>query len=526
METEELIGQDLVKSKMKTQDDLADFKRKISKKYKIEFPANTYLLKTYRNLAAHRIVKKNPAIERLLRTRPVRSLSGIINVSVLTKPYPCPGQCIYCPLEQGIPKSYLSGEPAVERAKRLKFDPFLQTKERINALAKEGHPTDKIDLRIIGATWSYYPKQYQTWFVKRCFDAANNKTSKNLPIAHKLNERSRHRIIGLSTETRPDFIDKKEVARMRKLGITKVEIGVQSVYDDVLKLIRREHTTDQSRKSTKLLREAGIKVSYHVMPDLPGTTPKKDIDMLKIIFSDPGLKPDLMKIYPCALLEEAPLYHTLYKQGLYKPFSEKTLLRIIKESKKFAPYYVRIERITRDIPAPRIITGPAKITNFREVVAREIEKERWKCKCIRCREIKQNYSQREKAFLFRQDYGAGGGKEIFLSFENKNRTKLYSLLRLRIPSYTLSNTKHFISVLNNSAIIREIHTYGQMVPISKKKTAPQHKGFGTRLIKEAEKIAFKEFGLKKIAAISGVGVRDYWRKFEYELKDTYMVKNI
>jgi elongator complex protein 3 len=505
---------------------LADFKRKISKKYKIKFPANTYLLQIYRNLTALKKIKKVPTIEKLLRTRPIRSLSGIINVSVLTKPYPCPGKCIYCPLEQGIPKSYLSGEPAVERAKRLKFDPFLQTKERINALDKEGHPTDKIDLRIIGATWSYYPKQYQTWFIKRCFDAANNKISKNLITAHRINEKSKHRIIGLSIETRPDFVNEKEVIRMRKLGITKVEIGIQSIYNDVLKLIKREHAVGQTKQATKLLRDAGIKVSYQTMPNLPGSTPKKDIDMMKIIFSDPNLKPDLMKIYPCALLKEAPLYHTLYKQGLYKPFTEKTLLRVIRKSKKFAPYYVRIERITRDIPAPRIVVGPTKITNFREVVAREIQKEGWKCKCIRCREIKQDYSPKEKVVLFRQDYDAGSGKEIFLSFENKNRTKLYSLLRFRIPSHTLLGTKHFIPVLNHSAIIREIHTYGQMVPISKKKTAPQHKGFGTKLIKEAEEITVKEFSLKKIAAISGVGARNYWRKFNYNLKDAYMIKNL
>ncbi len=513
-----LIIKELIKKRIKNSSDLAIFKRQVSKKYKILTPSNIQLLKAYHELTKKKRIKKSKIIEEILKTRPIRSLSGIVNISVLTKPYPCPGECIYCPLEDGFPKSYLSGEPAAERAKALGFNPYFQTKQRIKALQLTGHPTDKIDLRIIGGTWSYYPKNYQTRFIKRCFDACNNKTSKNLIQAQKLNESTKHRIIGLSIETRPDFIDKVEIKRLRNLGVTKVELGVQTIYDNILKMNLRGHKIKDTIKATKLLKNTGFKVSYQVMPNLLGSTPKKDIEMMKTIFSDEKFKPDLIKIYPCALVKEAPLYE-LYKKGKYNPYSLKILIKILCEIKKDIPYYTRIERIIRDIPSPRIIKGPVKISNLREVVKKEMKEKNWECKCIRCREIKAKYDPKEKIYLFRNDYNASGAKEIFLSFENKKRNKLYSLLRLRIPS----NDKPVLSVLKNAALIREIHTYGQLVPISEKKTAPQHKGLGKKLIKEAERIIRNEFGLKKIAVISGVGARNYWRKFNYKLKDSYMV---
>jgi len=520
MKIQKLIIKDLIKNRIRTQADLTSFKRNISKKYKIPFLTNIWLLKAYHELLKDKRIKKSNNLENLLKTRPVRSLSGIINVSVLTKPYPCPGRCLYCPEEKGIPKSYLSGEPAVERAKNLNYNPYLQVKKRVEMLKTEGHPTDKIDLRIIGGTWSYYPKQYQTWFVKRCFDGCNKKSSKNLKKAQKLNETTKHRIIGFSIETRPDFINKKEIKRMRRLGITKVEMGIQSIYDDVLNLNQRGHKVKAIIKATKLLKDAGFKVSYQVMPNLPGSNPQKDKRMFKELFKNPDFKPDSLKIYPCALLKEAPLYKW-YLKGKYKPYSEKTLIDIIKQAKKKIPYYVRIERIIRDIPSPRIITGPAKISNLRQVIAKEIKKEGWKCKCIRCREIKDKYNLEEKLYLHREDYEASEGKEIFLTFENKKRERLYSLLRLRI-----TQKKHFLPVLQDAAIIREIHTYGQLVPISERKLAPQHRGLGKKLIKKAEEIAKKEFGLDKIAVISAVGTREYYRKFSYKLRDSYMVKSL
>jgi len=445
-------------------------------------------------------------LELLLITRPIRSLSGIVNISVLTKPYPCPGECIYCPKEENIPKSYVSGEPAVERAKKLKYDPYKQTKLRIEMLEYEGHPTDKIELRIVGGTWSFYKKPYQEWFVKRCFDACNKKNSKTLEKAQKANEKAKHRIVGLSIETRPDFINEKEINHLRKLGMTMVELGVQSTHDDILKLNKRGHTIKETIKATKLLKDAGFKVLYQMMPNLPGSNIKKDEKMFKELFTSQDFQPDLLKIYPCALLKEAPMYK-LYKNKQYKPYTEKQLINLIKNIKKHIPVYIRIQRISRDIPSSRIIAGPAKISNIRQI----LKNQNLKCKCIRCREVRTDYNKKEKPQLIRKDYKASGGKEIFLSFETK--TKLYSLLRLRKTS-------------DNKAIIREIHTFGQQLPIKEriKSLSPQHQGFGKRLIKEAEKITKKELKLKKISVITAVGVRNYFKKLGYKPENTYMVK--
>ena len=480
------------------------------------------MLKSYHNLLEKKSIKKSEKLEKLLKTRPIRSLSGIVNVSVLTKPYPCPGRCIYCPSETNIPKSYLSGEPAVERAKRLKYDPYLQIQKRLEVLDMSGHSTDKIELRTIGGTWSFYNLKYKIWFIKKCFDAANETKDikdekktivqlwKELEKAQKKNEKAKYRIIGLSFETRPDFINSKEIEEMRRLGATKIELGVQSVYDDVLKFNKRGHTVKETVEATELLKNAGFKVAYQMMLNLPKSTQKKDIQMFKELFNSESFKPDALKIYPCALVKEAPLYK-LYLKKQYKPYTEKQLIETIKSIKKLIPRYVRVERIIRDIPSPLIVEGGARISNLRQVIDEQIKKEGWQCQCIRCREIK-DANIKEKTYLFREDYNASNGKEIFLSFEGKNRKYLYSLLRLRINK--------------TDAIIREVHVYGQAASISKKNSQVQHKGLGLKMIKEAEGIVKKDFGLKKIKIISGVGARDYYRsKLNYKLKDRYMVKS-
>ena len=503
---------EIIKKKVRTSVDLAQTKRKIAKRYKIPCPSNIDLLKIYHELTKKGKIKKSVVLESLLKTRPIRSLSGIVNISVLTKPYPCPGKCLYCPQELGIPKSYVSGEPAVERAKRLEFNPYLQVKKRIEMLKIEGHHTDKIELRIVGGTWSYYPKKYQSWFIERCLEACNEKMSKNLEEAQRLNEKATHRIVGLSIETRPDFINPSEIKWLRELGVTMVELGIQSIYDDVLKINLRGHKVKEAILATKLLKDAGFKVLYQMMPNLPGSDLKRDEKMFEELFSNPTFQPDLLKIYPCALLKEAPLYQ-LWRRGKYKPYTRSQLMNLIKSIKKKIPYYARIQRITRDIPSKTIVAGPAKISNLRQILLEKMKIEGWQCKCIRCREVKEKYNLKEKVYLFRKNYRASDGKEIFLSFENKNRTKLYSLLRLRITS-------------QNKAVIREIHTYGPLVPIDKKRLAPQHRGLGKKLIKEVEKIAKNEFGLKKIVVISSVGARKYFRELGYKLKDTYMVKSL
>ena len=495
----------------------------MAKKYKATLPTNIRLLKTYHKLVKTKRIKKYKRLKSLLIVRPVRSLSGIVNVSLLTKPYPCPGKCIYCPTQAGVPKSYLDNEPAVMRAILTKYDPGLQIKTRIEALKANGHHTEKIELRIIGATWSFYPKTYQTSFIKRCFDAVNNKKSKNLEEAQKLNEKAKHRIVGLCVETRPDFIDEKEIKRMRKLGITRVELGVQSIYDDVLKFNKRGHKIESTISATKLLKDAGFKVGYQMMPNLPKSTIKKDEKMFKQLFVSSEFKPDLLKIYPTALLKQAPLYR-LWKKKQYKPYTKKELINLLKKAKLSVPNFVRIQRIIRDIPAQSIVTGPAKISNMRQILKKELKKEGLKCKCIRCREIRDSYNPKEKIKMFRFDYNASEGKEIFLTFENEKQERLYSLLRLRIPSQFFTKEKHFMPVLQNSTIIREIHTYGQQLPLKQKGFSAQHKGLGKKLMKEAERITKKEFGLNKIAVISSVGTREYFRKFGYKLKDEYMIK--
>jgi len=517
---------ELIQKPIRSESALSEFKRKVAKQYKIPLPSNQELLQAYHNLLKVKRVKPNKRLEELLRVKKIRSLSGIVNVSVLTKPYPCPGKCIYCPEQKGLPKSYLENEPAVMRALANKFDPYLQTKNRIRALKEEGHPTDKIELRIIGGTWSYYPKRYQTWFIKKCFDACNERKASTLKEAQKINEEASHRIVGITIETRPDFIDKEEIKRLRNLGVTRVELGVQSIYDDILELNRRGHKVEATIQATKLLKDAGFKVSYQIMPNLPGATPSRDKKMFKELFSNPNFRPDLLKIYPTALLKEAPLYKW-WQEGKYKPYSKRVLIELLKEIKKEIPYYVRIQRITRDIPAQKIIAGPAKISNLRQIVNQILEKEGWKCHCIRCREVRNNYNPKTPLYLFREDYFASGGKEIFLTFEDRERRRLYSLLRLRIPSYYYEkHSSPIFSVLKEAAIIREIHTYGQLVPLSEKKNAPQHQGLGKKLIKIAEEITKNEFHLPKIAVIAGVGVRSYYRKLNYTLRETYMVKRL
>ncbi len=504
--------------------DLAVLKRKLAKKYGLSILSNVNLLKAYHTFCHKKRKKPDKNIEIILRKRLVRSLSGVAVVSVLTKPYPCPGKCLYCPTEKGMPKSYLSNEPAAMRAVLNNFDPARQVKNRLESLALQGHPTDKIELIIIGGTWSFFPKSYKNWFVKRCFEAFNadspGQQTKTLATAQKMNEKSKHRVIGITIETRPDYINAREIRHLRELGVTRIEMGVQSVFDDVLKYNLRGHTIDDVVTATKMLKNAGFKICYHIMPNLPGSTPKKDKDAFTNLFFGQAFQPDLLKIYPCAILKNAPLYK-LWLKGKYKPYTEKKLVNLLLEIKKTIPFYCRIQRLTRDIPSQSIVTGPAKVSNMRQVLEKLSAEQGWRCKCIRCREVKGNYNEKESLYLYRQDYNASDGKEIFLSYENKTRTHLYSLLRLRVPS------KPFLfPVLKDSSIIRELHTYGQLHPLGVIAISPQHKGLGKKLIKQAEQISRKDFRLKKISVISGIGARGYYKKLGYRLEDTYMTKKL
>ncbi len=519
--TEEII-KEIIKNRKNALENLDKVKREMAKKFNSRPAPNVKLLESYHKLVKNKRIKRDKEIEYLLTIRKVRSLSGIVNVSVLTKPHPCPGKCIYCPREDNIPQSYLRKEPAVQRAVLTKFNPYLQIQTRLKSLIKTGHPVDKIELRIIGGTWSFYPKKYQSWFVAKCFQAANNfpKKTNHRPSLEKeqiKNEGAKNKIIGITIETRPDFITQEEIKRLRKMGITRVELGVQSIYNKVLRINKRGHEVSATIKATKLLKDAGFKISYQIMPNLMGSTFKEDIKMFKEIFSNPDFRPDLLKIYPLALVKSSPLYKYYFK-GKFSPYSKQKLIELLIKIKQQVPYWCRIQRIIRDIPSQDIVEGGTKTSNLRELVQEEMNKRGLRCKCIRCREVKEAYNPKEKLYLFRADYRASGGKEVFLSLENKNRTRLYSLLRLRIPSDCS------LPVLKKSAIVREIHTYGRLKPILEKGIiSPQHKGLGKKLMKQAEKIS-REHDLKRISVISGVGVRDYYRKLGYRLKETYMIK--
>lgn len=519
------IIKEIQKRKPKTKEELSKIKLSFSKKYKIPFPKDTEIFSFYEKLKKEKKIKEDKNLEKILVKKKIRSLSGIVSITCLTKPFPCPGKCIFCPQAQNFPKSYLPGEPAAERAKKLSYDPFLQMKERIKSLEIQGHPTEKIELIILGGCFNFYPKEYQEWFIKRCFDAANEKESKNLEEAKKINETAKKRIVGISVETRPDLISEKEIIFFRYLGITKVEIGVQIPDDEILKLNQRGHTKKEIIFATKLLKDAGFKVQYHLMPNLFGSSFENDIKRFKEIFENENYRPDWIKLYPCVVLEKTKLFK-LWKEGKYKPYDDKKLIELLIEIKKTLPYYVRVARLFRDIPANQIVAG-CKISNLREVIKKEMEKRKIKCKCIRCREVRERYNPKDKFYLFREDYFASGGKEIFLSYETKNREKLFSFLRLRVPSTFFEKKKHFIKVLDGAGIVRELHTYGKSLPLKMRNSlSPQHKGLGKKLLLLAEKILKKEFGLKKIAVISGVGVREYYRKLGYTLQGEYMIKKL
>jgi len=428
-----------------------------------------------------------------------------------------------------MPKSYLSNEPAIMRAILTKFDPYRQVKTRLKALATNGHKTDKVELITLGGSWSAYPRQYQTWFIKRCFDGLNDHRAQNLAQAQKLNESAVHRCIGLTLETRPDLITVEEIKRMRQLGCTRVELGVQTIFEPILKLNKRGHTVKQIANATKLLKKAGFKITYHLMPNLPGSTPAKDLKIFKELFHNPDFQPDQLKIYPCVVTKNSELYRW-HRQGRFKPYSDNQLEKLLIEIKKAVPRYVRIIRLIRDIPSGSIIAGN-KITNLRQIIQQKTVRTKMACHCIRCRQATKAPKNSGSVKLFIKKYRASDGVEYFLSLEDKSQKTLYAFLRLRIQKTLepiqnddlLKFNKTFPE-LKNAAIIRELHTYGELISIGSKHEAVQHIGLGKKLMTEAEKIC-KKNELKKIAVIAGIGVRKYYEKLGYRLENTYMIKN-
>jgi elongator complex protein 3 len=490
--------------------------------------AKDQLVHGYRELVARGVLPPSREILARLRTKPIRTLSGVAPVTVLTKPFPCPGECIFCPEFAGMPKSYVPDEPGALRGGQLQFDPYLQTALRIRALENIGHSTDKVELLILGGTWSYYPPDYQEWFIQRCLDAMNGEESVTLEEAQRRNETAPHRNVGLVIETRPDYVDAAEVTRLRRLGVTKVQIGVQSLDDDILLRNKRGHTVEQTRQAFRLLRAGGFKIHAHWMPNLLGATPQSDLADFSRLWDDAALRPDELKIYPCSLIADTELYDR-WERGEYHPYTDDELVDLVAECKTRVPPYCRINRVMRDIPAGHIIAG-SKRSNLRQVVHRAMKARGQVCHCIRCREVRGQKVDAETLVLQDLTYDAGATREHFLSFETQGVRKgqglplLAGFLRLSLP--TTSPQPGFLDEIAGAAMIREVHVYGPALEIGEEDEGKaQHAGLGTALIERAAEIA-RAAGFSRLAVIAATGTRDYYRARGFELGELYMTRNL
>jgi elongator complex protein 3 len=521
----------------------------------------------------------DPEVFARLRRKPVRTMSGVTPVSVLTKPFPCPGECIFCPNDVRMPKSYLANEPGAQRAEENSFDPYLQTYSRLNTLYETGHPTDKIEVIILGGTWSFYPETYQLWFVRRIFDALHDfgqgidrthevwtalrevsqfhpdhvaeetidgthiaqtynqvvqriyrdemrrsreyaqaitrgerprtlmdeyATWDELEAAHRENETSPCRCVGLVIETRPDRISVDEVRRIRRLGATKVQVGIQSLDDNVLRINKRGHTVEMTRRAIRLLRLAGFKIHAHWMPNLYGSSPDADIDDYRRLFADPDIRPDELKIYPCSLIESAELMQ-VFEAGLWQPYTNDELLRVLMACFQHTPEYCRLTRVVRDIPGTDIVAGDM-MTNFRQVVEQELKRRGLRSPDIRAREVQGRSISPEALHLDELRYETGIGDEVFLQYITEDR-QIAGFLRLSLPS-----VPPIMDELTNAAMIREVHVYGPALGLGEELPGKaQHSGLGKQLIDRAAEIAAGR-GYERLAVISSVGTREYYRR--------------
>ncbi|MBD3163554.1 MAG: tRNA uridine(34) 5-carboxymethylaminomethyl modification radical SAM/GNAT enzyme Elp3 [Candidatus Eisenbacteria bacterium] len=460
---------------------------------------------------------------RKIRMKPVRTISGVTPVTVLTRPAPCPGKCIFCPTDVRMPKSYLHDEPAAMRAELLAFDPFAQVSRRIEAFAFNGHATDKIELLVLGGTWSAYPRDYQERFLLRCFDAMNGTASATLEEAHARNETARHRNVGLVVETRPDHVDLEEVRRLRRLGVTKVQMGAQSLDDEILRKNGRGHTVEETRIAMTRLRAFGLKLVLHWMPNLHGATVASDRADFERLWSDPALRPDEIKIYSTALLANSDLYR-LWERGEYTPYGDEELLDLVLDCKERVPEYCRINRLYRDIPSTNIIAG-CKMSNMRQHLQERMAREGRRCRCLRCREVRGDAVAEEDLRPVERRYATRETEERFLSFETAG-DRLAGYLRLSLPARpgSVEGIDLGVPELRDAALVREVHVYGPSLRLGDAaQDRAQHRGLGTRLLERAERIA-REAGYPRVAVIASVGTRPYYAARGYRREGTYMVR--
>lgn len=547
-----------IEEKDLTKDKFHKIQNEVYKKYKLSKPyPSTEMLERYAYLVANGLIEEKNSFIRVLRKRWVRSLSWVTVISLLTKFFGCPGQCIYCPTFEWLPKSYIPNEPAVQRAELNKFDPILQIHNRLRALEVTGHKIEKNDVRIIGGTWSVYPKEYRENFIKGIYDAFNSYDemkkhieetnlssdrfasfkirewykvyeSASLEEAKKRNETSRCRVIGIAIETRPDWVTPEEIKSLRRYWVTRVEIGYQTTIDEINIQNKRWHTNKESIEATKLLKNAGFKVVAHMMPNLLGSTPELDKKAMREVFENPYFRPDELKIYPMVVTDKSELTD-IWKAGWFKAYDDETLINLMCELEQIIPEYVRINRTYRDIPASEILHW-STLSNLRQIVEDKLSEKWIHLVDIRHREIKNKKNNPHDAVLHTYEYEASEGKEFFLTFEDPEDRTIFSLLRLRIPyivdNKVDNNLTTILPELKWASLIREIHTFWDQLWIGEKwENFGQHIGFWKRLIEEAERLS-KEHGYKKVAVIAWVWVRWYYEKRGYILEWEYMTKNI
>ncbi len=465
-------------------------------------------------------IPKNAEIKKAcglnITTKPVRTISGISPIAVMIEPLSCPFQCIYCPSGDAA-KSYIGFEPASRRARRNNFDPYLQTKDRLKQYRLLGHPTDKCHIIVMGGTFMSKPRSYRDWFVKRIYDALNEKESETLEKSIKANETARNRATGLTIETRPDFSRKEHINEMLRLSATLVELGVQTLDERILEKIKRGHGVSDVVEATRLLKDSSLKVTYHLMLGLTGIEGKnirKEIKLFKRVIEDERFRPDMLKIYPTVVTKGAELYG-MWRRGEYDPLTSEEAVEMLMEIKQIVPPWMRIMRIQRDIPGNFIDAGP-NLTNLRQIVAERMKSEGLKCRCIRCREVGR--SPASDVEMVERTYKSSRGREFFISFEDLESDSIAGFIRLRFPA------EPFREELKESSLVRELHVYGREAKIGEKGEW-QHRGLGRALLERAEEISASQ-GFSRIAVMSGVGVRKYYEKFGYRLDGPYMVKDL
>ena len=495
------------------------------------FYSKADLIAGYRRLVAEGDLEPDPAVMQRIRMKPTRTQSGVAPVTVLTAPAGCPGECIFCPDDWRMPKSYIYDEPGCQRAERDGFDPYAQTLGRIQAFESIGHTADKVELLILGGTWSAYSQDYREWFVRRCLDAMNAAGGSacagaaTVQEAQRSNSRAQHRNVGLVVETRPDWVTPQEIRHLRSLGVTKVQIGVQSLDDGILALNKRGHDVTAVRHALGLLRTAGFKLQLHWMPNLLGATPDTDRADFARFFSDPAIRPDEMKIYPCSLIAGTEL-HERYLAGEYHPYSMEELVELLADVKPTIPPYMRINRLFRDIPAHHIEAG-VTVSNLREVVHAELAARGQACGCIRCREVRRQKVSADAVELRDFAYETDLTTEHFLHFvttgvQGEAAGLIAGFLRLSLPHTADAGSRAFLDEIAGCALVREVHVYGPALSVGGAHDGrAQHRGLGGRLLDAARAIS-REAGYRRISVIAATGTREYYAERGFEAGELYM----